>query len=74
MRFRIVRLTAIRNWLKRIIYVSSELGLVRMVSELVTGWCASEDARPSRGVDCEISHRLEKGTIHFWKLLSNRYV
>ena len=24
--------------------------------------CASEDAGPLRGVDCEIPHRLERGT------------
>ena len=35
-----------------------------MVSEPDTGWCASEDAGPPRGVDCEISHRLEGGTKH----------
>ena len=27
-----------------------------------TGWCASEDVEPQRGVDCEILHRLETGT------------
>ena len=33
-----------------------------MVSKLNIGQCASEDVRPPREVDCEISHRLEKGT------------
>ena len=36
-----------------------------MVSVLDTGWCASEDVGPPKGVDCEIPHRLEKGTKHF---------
>ena len=33
-----------------------------MVLELDTGWCASEDAGSRRVVDCEIPHRLERGT------------
>ena len=28
------------------------------------GWCSSEDARPPRGMDCEIPHRLERRTKH----------
>ena len=36
-----------------------------MVSEPDTGRCASEDAGPLGGVDCEISHRLERGAKHF---------
>ena len=51
----------IRNGSKQIISVSSGLGLLQMVSEPDTRWCVSEDARPPRGVDCEIPHRLEKG-------------
>ena len=33
-----------------------------MISELVTGKCASKDTGPSRGVDYEIPHQLERGT------------
>ena len=33
-----------------------------MVLELDTEWCASEDTGSSRGVDCEILHRLERGS------------
>ena len=40
-----------------------ELGLLQMVYEPDTGRCANEDANP-KGVDCEISHRLERGTKH----------
>ena len=58
--------------------VSSELGLLQMVLESDTGQCASEKAGPSRRVDCEIPHWLEKGTKHFfirvWKPLPNRRV
>ena len=54
----------IRNEPKRTISASCGLKLLHMVSELVTGRCASEDAGP-KGVDCEISHRLEKETKHF---------
>ena len=43
---------------------SGGLGLLQMVLESDTGRCASEDAGPSRGVDCEIPHRLERGTKH----------
>ena len=32
-----------------------------MVSEPNAGPCASEDARPRRGVDRETPHRLERG-------------
>ena len=57
-------LTAIRNGSKWMIFVSGGLGLVQMVSELDNGWCANEDAGPSRGVDCEIPHQLERRTKH----------
>ena len=33
-----------------------------MVSETDSGWYVSEYAGPRRGVDCEIPHRLERGT------------
>ena len=54
MRFRIVRLTAKRNGSKRTIFVNGGFGLLQMVSEPDTGRCASENAGPSRGVDCGI--------------------
>ena len=64
MRFRIVRLMAICNGLKWTIYASGGLELLQMVLEPDTGWCGSEDVGPLKGVDCEISHRLERGTKH----------
>ena len=36
-----------------------------MVSELDTEQCVNKDARPPMRVDCEITHRLERGTKHF---------
>ena len=57
-----VRLTTIHNRPKRTISTSGGLGQLQMVSELDTGQCASEEARPLRGVSCKIPHRLEKGT------------
>ena len=62
MRFKTVRLTAIRNGPKRIISVSGRLWLLQMVLELGSKQCAREDVGPPRGVDCEISYRLERGT------------
>ena len=38
--------------------------MLQMVSEPDNGRCVSEDAGSSRGVDCEISHCLERGTKH----------
>ena len=64
MRFKTVRLMTIRNEPKRIISASGGFWLLQMVSESDTERCASEDARPSRGVDCEIPHWLERGTKH----------
>ena len=49
---------------KRTIFVSSGLGLLQIVSELGTEWYAGEDVRPPRVVDCEIPHRLKRGTKH----------
>ena len=46
----------IYNGSKRIISVNGGLGLLQMVLEPDTG--------PPRGVDCEISHWLEKGNKH----------
>ena len=54
----------IRNGLKSTIFASGELELLQMVSELDTGRCASGDAGPPRGVDCEIPHWLKRRTKH----------
>ena len=54
----------IRNRQKWTIFTSDGLGLLQMISEPDTGLCASEDVGSSRGVDCEIPHRLERGTKH----------
>ena len=54
----------IRNGPKRTIFASGGLELLLMVSEPDTGWYASKDAGSPRGVDCEIPHRLERGTKH----------
>ena len=53
----------IRNGSKRTVSVSGGLGLLQMVSEPDTEQCVSEDVGP-KGVDCEIPHRLERGTKH----------
>ena len=60
--FEIVRLTEIYNEPKWTIFASGGLELLQIVSELDTRWGASEDVGPPREVDCEISHRLERGT------------
>ena len=39
----------IRNGSKQAISVSGGFGLLQIVSEPVTGRCANEDVRPSRG-------------------------
>ena len=62
--FKTVRLTTIRNEPKRTISTSGGFELLQMVLESDTGWCANQDARPLRGVDCEIPHRLERRTKH----------
>ena len=54
----------IRNWPKRIISTYGGLGRFQMVSKPNTERCASEDVGPTRGVDCEIPHRLENGAKH----------
>ena len=54
----------IRNGPKQTIFTSGGLKLLQMVSELDTGRCASEDVGSPKGVDCEIPHRLERGTKH----------
>ena len=53
-----------RKSLKRTISVSGVFELLPMVSESDTEQCVSEDAGSPRGVDCEIPHRLERGTKH----------
>ena len=63
--FKTVRLMAIRNVPRWTISVSNGLGLLQIVSEPDTGRCASEYASSPRRVDCEIPHRLERGTKHF---------
>ena len=54
----------IHNGPRRTIFASGGLELLQMVSKPVTGWSASEDARPLRGVDCEIPRRLDRRTKH----------
>ena len=49
---------------KRTILANGRRRLLQMVSESDTEQRASEDAEPPRGVDCEISRRLERGTKH----------
>ena len=51
----------IRNVPKRTISTGGGLGLLQMISEPDTEWCASEDAGPPKRVDCEILHWLERG-------------
>ena len=51
-----MRLTAIRNESKRIIFASGGFELLQMVLEPDTERYASEDTGP-QGVDCEIPHR-----------------
>ena len=55
---------AIHNGPKQTISASGGLGLLQMVSKLVTGQSISEDAWLPRGVDCEIPHQLEMRTKH----------
>ena len=57
-------LKSIHNGPKRPISANGGLGLLQMVSELDTGWCASEDVGTPRGMDYEIPHWLERGTKH----------
>ena len=49
MRFKTVRLMAIRNGPRRTISTSGGLGLVQVISKSGTERCASEDAGPPRG-------------------------
>ena len=62
MRFKNLEEKPERKIPKRTISTSGGLGLLQMVSKPDIGRCASEDARPRRGVNCEIPHRLERGT------------
>ena len=65
MRFKIVRRAAICNWPKQTISIIDGLGPLQMVLELGTEWCAREDVEHRRGVDCKITHWLERGTKRF---------
>ena len=47
------------------ISASGGFGLLKIVLELDTEPCASENVGPPRGVDCEVPYRLERGTNHF---------
>ena len=60
-----IRLTAISNRSKRTVSASGGgLRLLQMVSKPGIGRCVSKDVGPSKEVDYEIPHRLEKGTKH----------
>ena len=48
MRFKIMRLTAVRNVSKWTVYASGELRLLQMVLELDIGRFASKDNRPHK--------------------------
>ena len=67
MRFKTVKLAAIRN---------DRLWLLLMVSEPDIGWCANEDARSPRRVDCEIpvGEWNEAFLVRVWKPLPSRRV
>ena len=54
----------IHNGSKQTISTSDGVELLKMILEPDTERCASKDVGPSRGVDCEIPHRLERGTKH----------
>ena len=60
-----MRLIAIRKGSKQTIFTNGDLELLQMASEPDTRRCVSEDIGPPRGIVCEISHRLERGTKHF---------
>ena len=54
----------IPNGLKRTITASGELGLLQMVLES-RHWAVCQQGRwTPKEVDCEIPHRLERGTKH----------
>ena len=59
-----LRLTAIHNGPKQRISTSGGFELLQIVLELDTGQCAREEAGSPREVDCEIPHRLRRGTKH----------
>ena len=59
-----MRFKTLRESPKRTISASGGFELLQMILESDTGRCASENAGPPRGVDCEISHRLERETKH----------
>ena len=75
--FKIVRLMAIRNGLKWIIFTSSGLGLLPMVLEPNTGRCASEDTGPQGGGLWDpalVREGNETIFIRVWKPLPGRRV
>ena len=49
---------------KKIISASGKIELLQMVSEPNTGRYVSKDIGPPRGVNSEISYRLERRTKH----------
>ena len=55
---------ALCNGPKRTISTSGGLGLLQMVIEPDIELCANVDAQSTRGVDCVIPHRLERGIKH----------
>ena len=57
-----MRFMTIRYGPKWTLSTNGGLELLQMVLELDVGWCATEDAGPLRRVDCEIPHRLRRGT------------
>ena len=53
----------IHNGPKWTISASSKFRLLQMILEPDIGRCANKDAGP-KGVDCDISHWLERGAKH----------
>ena len=66
MRFKIVRLTAVRNGPKRTIFAINGLGLLQMVSKSVLERCANEDVGSSRGwiVRIHVGWRGERNILY----------
>ena len=62
MHFKIVRLTTIRYELKLIMSISGGLGFLQMVSKPDIGQCVNDHVGLPRGVNCEISYCLKRGT------------
>ena len=66
-----MRLTALCNGPKWTISASGGLGLLPMVSELDTGWCASKDAGPPREVDTGWCASKDAGPQRRWIVRSH---